>query len=470
MKQLISIAIALIFSLQLHAQVKIDRTKAPKSGPAPLIFLKKPVITKLSNGLTLLVVEDHRLPKVSARFLGNTGLFNEVDKAGLMNITYAMLNEGTLSIPKAKFDETLDLTGSTLKFTATEANLSALTRHFDVALRLMAKAITEPALEQKALDKIKAQQITQLQLQGKNTTFIAEQLTNVLAYGKTHPKGAFTRPQTIQKILLQDVKDAYKKHIIPQGSYLVVIGDITPEAASQLAQKLFCSWKGNLVKNAAPAMAYNPAGTEIDIINTANSAQSDISIVNLINVKLSDPDYFPLLVANRIFGAPGSPNSRLSVALREKYAFSYQQSSGIGPGLYQGMFKASALVRNAKTDSAVLIMINEIKWMQTEKVGKSELNVAKAGYNGSFALGMEDNERVSTFATNVLINKLPADFYQKFLQKVNAVTADDILRVAKKYIDYKRIVVTADEKLVADGLIKTGYPVKTFDTEGNPIQ
>jgi zinc protease len=247
MKRLISIAIAVIFSLQLHAQVKIDRTKTPKSGPAPLIFLKKPVITKLSNGLTLLVVEDHRLPKVSARFLGNTGLINEVDKAGLMNITYAMLNEGTLSIPKAKFDETLDLTGSTLKFTATEVNLSALTRHFDVALRLMAKAITEPALEQKALDKIKAQQITQLQLQVKNTTFLAEQLTNVLAYGKTHPKGELTRSQTIQNILLRDVKDAYKKHIVPQGSYLVVIGDITPEAASQLAQKFFFSWKGNLV-------------------------------------------------------------------------------------------------------------------------------------------------------------------------------------------------------------------------------
>jgi len=157
--------------------------------------------------------------------------------------------------------------------------------------------------------------------------------------------------------------------------------------------------------------------------------------------------------------------------LREKHGFTYGSYSQLGTGRFQETFDASASVRNAKVDSAVTEMLNEIKKIRTEKVSDEELTNAKALYNGSFALGLEDPARTATFASNILINDLPADFYKTYLQKVNAVTADDILRVAQKYFNYDntRVVVVGGAAQMLDGLKKSGYPVKLYDKFANPV-
>lgn len=157
--------------------------------------------------------------------------------------------------------------------------------------------------------------------------------------------------------------------------------------------------------------------------------------------------------------------------LREKHGFTYGAYSSLGSGRFQTTFQASASVRNAKADSAVNEFLNQIKLIRTEKVSAEELRIAKALYNGSFALGLEDPARTATFASNILINDLPADFYKTYLQKVNAVTADDILRVAQKYMNYQntRIVVVGNLAQIPDSLRKAGYPVKFFDPYAAPV-
>src|SRR6185312_4393909 len=176
-------------------------------------------------------------------------------------------------------------------------------------------------------------------------------------------------------------------------------------------------------------------------VDVPNAVQSEIKVLNLVYLPKNNPDYFPVLVANYILG--GGAESRLFMDLREKHGFTYGAYSNVGSGLYQTTFQASASVRTAKTDSAVMEFLNELKRIRTEKVSDEELRSAKALYNGSFALGLEDPARTATFASTILINNLPRDFYKTYLQKVNAVTADDILRVARKYMDYDntRIVI-----------------------------
>lgn len=468
MKKLILLFAAVLFIQHLQAQLKLDLTHVPASGPPPAIAIKKPVIYKMSNGLTVLILEDHRLPKVTATFLTNTGPVDERDKAGAMTLMAAMLNEGATTMSKAEFNEAVDMTGSTLVFNPTGATVSALTRYFSEVLGLMGKAITEPAFDLQTFEDVKIQQVAQLQSQTRNTALLADKITNALAYGKTHPKGEFATTQTMQKITLQDVKDAYHNYIKPSGSYLVIIGDISPGPACKLATAVFGSWTATPSILPRLPLVNNPVTIEIDVVNVPSSVQSQINIVNLINVKLSDPDYFPLLLANRILG--GVPEGRLTSDIRNKQAFSYEPYSTINVGLFQGMFKASALVRNAKTDTAVIVMMDEIKRLRTEKVSASELSNAKAVYNGSFALGMENLSRTSGYATDILINKLPADFYQTYLQRVEAVTADDVLRVAKKYINYMRIVITGNQQQFIDGLQKMGYPVRFFDIDGNAVK
>ena len=469
MKKFILIAAGALIMQYAQAQITIDRSKMPKPGPAPVLTIKDPVIYKMPNGITVLVVEDHRLPKVSANFVIDAGPVTEGKKAGVLTLMGGMLNEGTKTMPKATFDEAVDKLGATVSLTSTGGYASALTRYFKDAFTLMGTALKEPAFTQESFDKLKTKEITNLQSQQKSAKAIAARVTNALAYGKTHPNGEFESEETINNITLQDVKNEYTRYITPSRSYLTIIGDIRAADAKALANEIFGGWKGTPLSLPKLAMVPNPGKTEIDVVNVSNAVQSEINVINLVDLKKNSPDYFPALLANYILG--GGAESRLFMNLREKHGFTYGAYSNVGSGRFQSAFTSSASVRNAKADSAVGEFLNEIKRIRTQKVSAEELANAKALYAGSFALGLEDPARTATFASNILINDLPADFYKTYLQRVNAVTADDILRVAKKYFGYEntRIVVVGNTAQMLDGLKKTGYPVKVYDAFANPV-
>ncbi len=469
MKKYILIAAGALLLQYAQAQPNIDRSKQPAPGPAPVLVIKDPITYKLPNGITVLVVEDHRLPKVTATYSIDAGPITEGSKAGVMQLMGDMLNEGTKTMPKATFDEAVDKLGADVTLFSSGGNASALTRYFKNAFELMGLAIKEPAFTQESFDKLKSQQLTGLKTQARSARAIAGRVTSALAYGKTHPEGEFETEETVNALTLQDVKDAYAKYITPSRGYLTIIGDISPSDAKALATQVFGSWSGPALTLPALASVPNPAKTEIDLIDLPSAVQSEIHVLNLVNLKMSDPDYFPALIANYILG--GGAQARLFMNLREKHGFTYGAYSQIGAGRFQRTFDASASVRNAKTDSAVTEFLREINRMRTEKVTDEELKNAKALYAGSFARGLEDPSRTAGFASNILINQLPADFYRTYLQKVNAVTVDDVLRVAQKYMDYDnlRIVIVGSQAQILEGLKKSGYTINMFDKYANPV-
>jgi len=201
----------------------------------------------------------------------------------------------------------------------------------------------------------------------------------------------------------------------------------------------------------------------------SNAVQSELTVTNLVDLPMSSPDYFAVLLANQILG--GNADARLFMNLREKHGFTYGSYSSINAGRWQTTFDATASVRNEKADSAVTEILKEISRIRTEKVSDEELKNAKAIYNGSFALGLENPARTASFARNILINHLPKDFYRTYLQKMNAVTAADIQRVAQKYFTYNntRVIVVGKAETVKPGLAKLGYEVKAFDKYAKPV-
>ncbi len=469
MKKFIMIAALALLVQYTQAQITIDRSKQPTPGPAPVLSIKDPVMYKLPNGITVLVVEDHRLPKVSANFVIDAGPITEGDKTGVQSLMGNMLSEGTKTLPKAAFDEAVDKIGATVNLTSTGGYTSALTRYFKNAFTLMGQALKEPAFTQESFDKLKTQQLTGLKAQEKSAKAIAFRVDNALAYGKTHPSGEFETEETVQNLTLQDAKDFYSKYITPSRSYLTIIGDITPSDAKLLATEVFGAWKGAALTLPKLPEVANPAKTEIDVVDVPNAVQSEISVINLVDLRKSDPDYFPALIANYILG--GGAESYLFMDLREKHGFTYGAYSSISANRFQSTFDASASVRTPKTDSAVAEFLGQIKRIRTEKVSDEELKTAKALYNGSFALGLEDPARTATFASTILIDNLPADFYKTYLQKVNAVTAEDVMRVAQKYMDYDgaRVIIVGNASKFVDGLKSEGYPVKLYDKFANPV-
>lgn len=462
MKKILLIVIAFVFAGHAFAQT-IDRSKKPKAGPAPVIKIADPVIYKLSNGLTVLVVENHKLPTVRASLRIDAGPVTEGSKTGLLGIMGSMLNEGTTSRTKAQFDEAVDLLGADVSLNSGGGYVSALTRYFDKAFSLMAEALRHPSFPQESFDKLVSQELTGLKTIERSASGISGRVVPALAYGTNHPIGEFETEASLKSLTLDDIKAAYNKYVTPSRAYLTFVGDIKPADAKALAEKAFGNWKGNTLtlENLKPVA--NPGKTEINVIDVPNAVQSEISVINLVNLPMNSPDYFPVLLANKILG--GGADARFFMNLREKHGFTYGAYSNIGSGRFQADFKATASVRNEKADSAVGQFLYEINRIRTEKVTAQELQNAKNQYNGSFALGLENPSRTADFASNILINKLPADFYRTYLQKINAVTVDDIQRVAKKYFNYDntRVVVVGKQSQILPGLKALGYPVKLYD-------
>ena len=469
MKKIFSLALVLLSFQFSNAQTTIDRTKQPKPGPAPVISIKDPVIFKLNNGITVLVVENHKLPKVDATLNIDMGPVYEGEKAGVSEMMGAMLNEGTKTMDKATFDKKIDLMGANVNLSWTGGSVSALTRYFKPSFMLFADALKNPALPEASFEKLKSQILTSLKAQEKSAAAIAGRMVNALNYGKNTALGEFETQESIQALTLADVKEAYKNSITPSRAYLTFIGDITVAEAKKIATEALGSWKGKSLTFPVIPPVDNVAKTEIDIIDVPGAVQAQLIVTNLIKNPMSNPDYFALSLANQILG--GGAEAKLFLNLREKHGFTYGSYSSIGNGRFQSQVKSNAEVRTEKADSAVAEMLVELKNMREGNFTQADLDLAKAKYNGSFALGMEDPSNTARYATNILINKLPKDFYRTFLQKINAVTLADIKKVAQKYIstDNARIIIVGKAEQIIPNLKRLNYPIKQYDPYGNPV-
>ena len=441
----------------------------PKPGPAPTIKVKKPETFELSNGLKVMVVENHKLPRVSFSLTIDNAPYAEGAKKGVDDLTSALIGSGTKKISKDAFNEEIDFLGADISFYSSGAYASSLSKYANRALELMADGALNPVFTQEEFQKEKDKLIEGLKTQEKSVPAVAGRVRNVLAFGKSHPAGEFLSEETINNVTLEDVKANYNTYFQPGNAYLVVIGDVKFKEVKKMVTKLFGDWK----KGTAPSQSYtdpqNVQYTQINFVDMPNAVQSEISLVNTVKLEMSNPDYFPVIVANQVLG--GDFNSYLNMNLREAHGWTYGARSSISPSRYVSMFSSASQVRNAVTDSAVVEFIKEIKRIRTEKVSAEVLSNVKAGYIGRFVMQIEKPQTIARYALNIETEKLPADFYENYIKNINAVTPEDILRVSNKYFlgDNTRIVIVGKGSEVLPGLEKLQIPMFYFDKFGNPI-
>ena len=470
--KIIALTILLLSATGIQAQ--IDRSQMPKPGPAPEINLGKPETFALDNGLKVLVVENHKLPRVSMTLTMDNPPHSEGAKAGVSGLMGSMLGEGTKEIPKDKFNEEIDYLGANVNFFSSGAAANSLSKYFARILELVSKGALNPNFTQEEFETEKQKMLENMKSAEKNVAANARRISQALSYGKDHPYGEFATKETVEKLTLQDVKDYYQKYFISQNAYLVVVGDVKPAEVKQLVGQNFKNWKkGNLQAQPMPAVN-NVSETQVDFVDFPNAVQSEVQVTNTVKLKKGDPDYFPVLIANQILG--GGAEARLFLNLREDKGYTYGAYSSTGDDKYIARFTASASVRNAVTDSAVVAFLDELYKIRNDKVSQEELKNAKAKYTGDFVLALERPSTIAQYALNIETDKLPKDFYQNYLKKINAVTVEDIEQVAKKYFlaDNARIVVVGKGSEVVPGLENLTYngkkiPVKYFDKQADPI-
>ena len=466
MKKIYPFLILIFLTGIMQAQ---DRPQ-PKPGNAPVVNIKKPQTFVLANGMKVLVVENHKLPRVSYTLTLDNAPFTEGNKKGVDELTSSLIGNGTKKTTKEAFNEEIDFYGANINFTSQGAYASSLSKYSGRVLELLAEGALQPNFTQTEFDKEKAKLLEGLKADEKSVPAISNRVVDVLAFGKNHPVGEYLSEETVKNVTLADVQNNYNTYFVPENAYLVIIGDVKFKEAKTAVEKLFSGWK----KQTAPKNTYptpvNVSSLQIDFVDVPNAVQSEISLVNTVNLRMNDPDFFPAVIANQILG--GDFNSYLNMNLREQHAWTYGASSSIGSGKYVTKFKASSAVRNTVTDSAVVQFVKEIKRIRTERVDPEVLRNVKAGYIGRFVMQVEKPQAVARYALNIETEKLPADFYEKYIQTINNVTADDIYRVANKYflLDNMRIVIVGKGSDVISGLEKLQIPIHYFDKYGNPVE
>ncbi|KMQ69104.1 peptidase M16 [Chryseobacterium sp. FH2] len=465
-KQLTYIAAAFFFSGMISAQ-KIDLNAMPKPGPTPAINIAKPKTFQLSNGLTVMVVENNKLPRVNVTLTMDRAPYNEGSVTGVSSIMAEQFENGTTNLSKDDFNKKVDYLGANLNFSSNGAFANSLSKYFPEVLGLMADAIINPKFSAEEIQNSKERAIEGLKSDEKNASSIADRVSRALMYGKNTSRGEFETVESINKIQLADVQNTYKKYYAPDNAYLVIVGDVKFDQVKPLIEKSFNGWKKANTPVAQLEPASNVAKTEINVVDVPTAVQSVVSVNNMNTLKMKDANYFPSQIANYILG--GGADARLFMNLREKNGFTYGAYSSMTASKYSPEFSAQASVRNEVTDKAVKEFMNELNGISTIK--PEELENAKAKLKGSFIMSLEKPETIARFAVNQKIQDLPSDFYTNYLKSIDKVTTADVSNAVKATIlpNQSRIFIAGKASDISEGLETLGYPVKYYDKDANPV-
>ncbi len=466
------ITAALVLGLAACSAPKVDRSSAPAAGPAPQINLGKYETFTLDNGLKVIVVENNKLPRVSYSITVDRGPLLEGDRAGYASFAGGLMSAGTANRSKAEVDAATDFIGASMSTNATGMFGSCLTKHSDALLGIMQDVLLNPTFPEEELEKVRKQTLSGLASSKTSANAISASISGIMAYGKDHPYGEPQTEATVEAITRDDLIAYYNTYFRPNISYLVVVGDITAEAAVAQANKYFGSWKAQPVERQSYEKPTAPVGNRVAFVPLRGAVQSVIDITAPVDLSPGHPDAIAASVMNNILGG-GVFGGRLMQNLREDKAFTYGARASLNTDPVIGRFSASASVRNEVTDSSVVEFLYEIERMTTELVDDSTLQFIKNYMNGSFARSLESPQTIARFALNIERYNLPKDYYATYLNKLEAVTAEDILRVAQRYLDPNKLCITVvgnkdevGEKLAR--FAKSGK-VEYYDMYGEPF-
>ncbi len=449
-------ALALAFST---ATAQVDRSKAPKASAAPEIKIKDAETFKLDNGLTVVLVENHKRPTVSLQLNVDYVPFNEGAIAGNASIAGQLLSTGTTSRSKEQIDEALDFVGASFNTNSNGLFVSTLTKHQDAVLEIVSDVLLNPTFPQTELEKIKKQTLSGLKSNKADAGAISANVSRMLRYGKEHPYGEVESEESVSAITRESVQEFYNTYFRPNVSYLVIVGDVNRKQAEALSKKYFGAWAKAEVPVATLPEVETPEGTQVVFVPKEGAVQSVISITYPVNLKTGSEDAIKASVMNNVLGG-GVFQGRLMQNLREDKGFTYGARSSLSSDKYVGYFAAGANVRNEVTDSSVTEFMYELNRLRDEPVAAEDLSLTLNSMNGAFARGLESSQSIARFALNTIKYNLPKDYYKNYLSKLSTVSPADIQEMAAKFI------LPDNAYIFVVGNLEVAESLKQFDADG----
>lgn len=466
-KYIYTLLIALV-TISLNAQVTIDRSTAPTPGPARTPEIGSYESFELKNGLKVFVVEDHKLPRITMSLILDRDPIVEGTKAGYVSIAGDLIGAGTANRTKSALDEEVDFMGANFGTGSNSIRVGGLSKYTDQLIDILSDVLLNPSFPEEEFEKLKSQMISGLKANADDPDAISGNLRGAALYGLEHPYGEVMTEATVEAISIDDCKAYFDTYFRPNIAYMVVIGDITVADAKKKLNKALKKWKAAEVPAHDYAKTPRAASPRIVMVDKPSAVQSVVWLGNIIDLPQGHPDIEPLRVANQILG--GGMSGRLFTNLREDKAFTYGAYSNFGVDELNATFGASAKVRNEVTDSAITEFLYEIDRMKNESVSEEDLVAAKASLSGSFGRSLESPASAANFALNIARYNLPSDYYNNYLSRLEAVTAEDVMRVANTYMNGPLTITVVGKAQDVAGKLSAFGEVEYFDAEGNATE
>jgi zinc protease len=450
------------------------RVDIPKAGPTKPLQLAAPASAVLANGLTLILSERRGLPIVAANLVIKTGSdANPIERPGLANFVAAMLDEGTASRNALQIADEVSQLGATLttnsSMDATTISARSLSKNFAATLGLVADITLKPSFPAEEIDRQRASRLGQLVQMRDSPAQVAAQVMGLALYGPKHPYG-YTELGTeasMKAVARDEMMGFWRQHFIPNNAALIVAGDISMSELRGLAEKAFASWpRGDSVQ---PSLgAPDTTRARIVIVDKPGAPQTQVRVAG-IGAARSSPDFRALQVMNNALG--GLFSSRINMNLREEHGYTYGASSQFIFRRSAGPFVVAGGIRTDVTAPAVSEIFKEIAGMLDRPMMQDELLKAKDALANSLPGSFETSVNTVNSFSNIFVYDLGLDYYTRYAQEVNAVTSEQALAVARRYIVPDRLVVIAvgDRNAIEAELRKLNLgTVEIRDLEGRP--
>jgi predicted Zn-dependent peptidase len=422
-----------------------------------------------------MIVEHHELPVASFALVAESGgTIDPAQKTGLANLTASMLTEGTTSRSSLEIADQAAFLGISLNassdWDASTIRLQTPTAQLDSALALFADVALNPAFPQEEFERIRKDRLTALLQLKDRPTAIANQAYAAILYGSGHPYGRqlIGTEASVQGLSTSDLQAFYRANFIPNNSTLIIVGDVNPAQIEAKVGALFGGWKRGTIVPVTYPEPPRAGVTTVYLIDKPGASQSSFRIGS-IGVPRSTRDYFALSVLNTILG--GSFTSRLMQNLRETHGYTYGARSAFDMRRAAGPFTASAEIVGDKTDSALVEFMKELNAIR-ESVPAEELEKAKRYMQLGLPGDFETTQQIATALVPIALYDLPLDYYNTYVSNVEAVTAGEVQRVARQYVNPASlaIVIVGDRKKIEAGLkaVNAG-PIVLRDFFGQPV-
>jgi zinc protease len=469
------VALLLSSGTGLSAQT-IDRSKPPELGPPPTVSLPPIITRQLPNGLKLMIVEQHELPLADfVLLMGSGSTADPAGKTGVANLTAAMLREGTTTRKSLDIADQAAFLGinlnSSSSWESSTLSLHTPTAQLDSALALFADVALHPSFPANEFERVRKNRLTDLLQIRDQGPAIANLAFPAIIYGAQHPYGlaSIGTEASVKSLTTADLQSYYQTNFRPNNATLIIVGDIKPEQIEQKIASLFGAWQSGEVPVVNYGQPPKATSTTIYLIDKPGAAQSSFRIGS-VGVPRSTKDYFALTVMNTILG--GSFSSRLNQNLRETRGYTYGAGSRFDMRRDAGPFTASAEIVAAKTDSALLQFMKELTRIR-DSVPTDELTRAKRYLQLQLPGNFETTQQIANALIPVALYGLPLDYYNNYVQNIEAVTQADVNRVARQYINpgALAVVIVGDRKTIEQGLRAANVgPIVIRDISGQTLQ